>query len=119
MGFFEREKDAIIFRENGETVRIEAWNRDSLRVRACLVNDIEEGSVALLEKEEISGGWKVKGTFPLALFRGDSRILFGLQMVYYTENGERNCTFPPGEFTNELRLNLSYFTPDRLALLEL
>lgn len=52
MGFFERENDAVIFRENGETVRIEAWNKDSLRVRACLVNDIEEGSVALLDKEE-------------------------------------------------------------------
>ena len=74
---------------------------------------------AFLEKQEIPGGWKVNGSFPLALFRGDSKILFGLQMVYYTENGERNCTFPPGEFTNELRLNLSYFTPDRLALLEL
>ena len=74
---------------------------------------------AVLHKEEIPGGWKVNASFPLALFRGDQRILFGVQMVYYTDQGERNCTYPPGEFTNELRLNLSYFTPDRLALLEL
>ena len=52
MGLFEKEKDAVIFRENGEIVRIEAWNRDSLRVRSCLVVDIKEGEVALLEKQE-------------------------------------------------------------------
>ena len=72
-----------------------------------------------LSKEEISGGWRVRGSFPIAMFEGAPRILFGLQLVCYTPDGERNITWPPGEFTNELRLNLSYFTPDRLVLLDL
>ena len=52
MGYFEQCGNAIIFRENGETVKIEPWQKDSLRVRAVLVNDIEEGSIALLPVEK-------------------------------------------------------------------
>ena len=74
---------------------------------------------AELSKEESSGSWRVRGSFPIAMFEGAPRILFGLQLVCYTPDGERNITWPPGEFTNELRLNLSYFTPDRLVLLDL
>lgn len=72
-----------------------------------------------LSKEEIPGGWRVRGAFPIAMFEGAPQILFGLQLVCYTAEGERNITWPPGEFTNELRLNLSYFTPDRLVRLDL
>ena len=52
MGFFETQGDALIFRQNGETVTVEAWMPDSLRVRAGLLSDLEEGSIALLPKEE-------------------------------------------------------------------
>ena len=49
MGFFEQEEKKLIFRENGETVWVEAWGRDSLRVRSAMLGDMEKGSVALLE----------------------------------------------------------------------
>ena len=48
MGFFEQEEKKLIFRENGETVWVEAWGRDSLRVRSAMLGDMEKGSVALL-----------------------------------------------------------------------
>ena len=33
---FKEENGALIARQNGETLRIEAWGKDSLRVRAPL-----------------------------------------------------------------------------------
>ncbi len=47
MGFFEQEENKLIFRENGETVWVEAWGADSLRVRSAMLSDIADGSVAL------------------------------------------------------------------------
>ena len=32
--YFEERKGSLIFRENGETVMVTPWGRDSLRVRA-------------------------------------------------------------------------------------
>ncbi|MBE6359255.1 MAG: hypothetical protein E7057_08430 [Lentisphaerae bacterium] len=72
-----------------------------------------------LTKSEIDGGWKVNASFPLEIFDRDSRILFGLEMLEYVDGKERNFTFPAGNFTDELRLNLGYFTPDRTVVLEL
>lgn len=48
MRFFEEKNGALIFRENGETVQVEPWMPDSLRVRSRLLGDITEGSAALL-----------------------------------------------------------------------
>ena len=42
MTFFSKERDALVFRYNGETVRIEAWNKDSLRVRSVMVGEISD-----------------------------------------------------------------------------
>lgn len=51
MTFFSKERDALVFRYNGETVRIEAWNKDSLRVRFVMVGEISDYSAALLEPD--------------------------------------------------------------------
>lgn len=48
MNFFEEKSGALFFRENGETVKIEGWVKDSLRVRGGILGDISEESVALL-----------------------------------------------------------------------
>ena len=48
MQFFERDGNALLYRMDGETVRVEPWGKDSLRVRAGLMEDLEQGSVALL-----------------------------------------------------------------------
>lgn len=48
MNYFEEKNGALIFRENGETVKIEGWVKDSLRVRGGILADISEESIALL-----------------------------------------------------------------------
>ena len=56
MQYFEKQGNALIFRQDGETVRVEPWQKDSLRVRGTLLSEIEEGSIALLDPER----WKRK-----------------------------------------------------------
>lgn len=51
MQYFEKQGNALIFRQDGETVRVEPWQKDSLRVRGTLLSEIEEGSIALLDPE--------------------------------------------------------------------
>ena len=36
MQYFEKQGNALIFRQDGETVRMEPWQKDSLRVRGTL-----------------------------------------------------------------------------------
>lgn len=52
MNFFEEQNSKLIFRENGETVLVEAWGADSLRVRSCMLGEIKETNAALLEPEK-------------------------------------------------------------------
>ena len=59
MGFFEEQNGRLIFRENGETVQVEAWGTDSLRVRSRILSDIEEGNAALLKQLIHQGGLSV------------------------------------------------------------
>lgn len=68
---------------------------------------------------EGDGCWIINASFPLELFERDPRILFGLELLEYIDGKECNQTYPPGNFTDELRLNLGYFTPDRTVVLEL
>lgn len=48
MNYFEEKNGALIFRENGETVKVEGWAGDGLRVRGGILADISEESIALL-----------------------------------------------------------------------
>ena len=52
MGFFEQDGNNLIFRENGETLMITPWGKDSLRVRSVFLGDIIGDNFALLEPEE-------------------------------------------------------------------
>lgn len=47
---FANENGALVARINGETLRIEAWGRDSLRVRATMLPSLEGEDWALSEK---------------------------------------------------------------------
>lgn len=49
MNYFEEIDGSLIFRENGETVMITPWGKNSLRVRSCILGEIPEGDEALLE----------------------------------------------------------------------
>lgn len=51
MRFFERNNNSLIFRENGEILRIDPWGDDGFRVRSTFLGDINEESIALLEAE--------------------------------------------------------------------
>lgn len=42
MKFFEKKGNSLLFRENGESVLITPWGKNSLRVRAKLMGEIEE-----------------------------------------------------------------------------
>ena len=52
MKFFEKLENGIIFRENGETVKITAWGKDSLRTESVFLGDIPEDNAALLPAEK-------------------------------------------------------------------
>ncbi len=54
MKYTEREGNSLIFRSNGETIRITPWGRDSLRVRAAQMADIRDDRFALLD----AGAWE-------------------------------------------------------------
>ena len=49
---FTAEKNALVARHQGETLRIEPWGRDSLRVRATMLPAIEDRDWALTEPVE-------------------------------------------------------------------
>ena len=49
---FQQEQNALIAKRNGETLRIEAWGRDSLRVRATMFPQFTSNDWALTETPE-------------------------------------------------------------------
>jgi alpha-D-xyloside xylohydrolase len=50
---FETAKDAIIWRGDGETLVVQAWGRDSLRVRSTRAGEVLDTDFALLEPEPV------------------------------------------------------------------
>ena len=52
MRYIEEKDGKLIFRENGETVMVEAWGKDSLRVRSCILGEIQDVNAALLMPQE-------------------------------------------------------------------
>lgn len=59
MRFFEEQNGKLIFRENGETVLVEAWGADGLRVRSCMLGEIRDTNAALLEPEKTEAAIEV------------------------------------------------------------
>lgn len=60
MKYFEEKNGALIFRENGETVKVEGWAENSLRVRGGILTDIPEESIALLPSKPLSPEIKIE-----------------------------------------------------------
>ena len=52
MQFFSKENEKLVFRGNGETLLIEPWGKDSLRVRSVFIGEIKDSSAALLSPDE-------------------------------------------------------------------
>ena len=94
MGFFEEQNGRLIFRENGETVQVEAWGTDSLRVRSRILSDIEEGNAALLKQP--AGQVQIQmDEWSAEITNGNIKALLevqpwgkALQMSFYNQKGE-------------------------------
>ena len=53
---FRNENGALVFQRAGETVRIEAWGENSLRVRATMLPEFTGNDWALTEKPSVTQG---------------------------------------------------------------
>jgi len=49
MNFFERNNQQLIWRNHGETLIVEPWGEDSVRVRSALMREVKDERFALLE----------------------------------------------------------------------
>ena len=49
MKYFEQDGNAVIFRNLGETLVVQPWGPDSVRVRAVLMGDVQDDRFALLD----------------------------------------------------------------------
>lgn len=94
MRYFEEKNGSIVFRENGETVMVTPWGENSLRVRSRILEDISEGSGALLEPEETEAKILL-GEDRAEITNGKIRAELyvqpwgtALQMTFYNEKGE-------------------------------
>ena len=55
MKFFEQNDQQLIWRNHGETLVVEPWGADSLRVRAALMREVKDERFALLEPAACPG----------------------------------------------------------------
>ena len=62
--FMEEKDGKLIFRENGETVLVESWGEDSIRVRSCMLGEIQlqNGKIKAILKVQ-AWGKKLQITF--------------------------------------------------------
>lgn len=49
MKYFEQSDNSLVFRQDGETVMVTPWGKNSFRVRACILGEISEDPEALLD----------------------------------------------------------------------
>ena len=58
---FENKDGALLCYRSGETLKIEAWGKDSLRVRATMQTSLSDKVNALTEKADVTTGIVVIG----------------------------------------------------------
>lgn len=95
MAFFEKQGRNLVFRENGETVMVSPWGRNSLRMRAKILEDIGDESAALLAPGEMSEPVIEIGEMEASITNGKihARLVVNpwgkaLQTTFYNEKGE-------------------------------
>jgi len=95
MKFFEIIEDGIIFRNNGETVRLRAWGEDSFRLESVYLGEIPESSAALLPAVPQKVAAEVTGEWDAVLVNGKLAaklhvIEWGhaLEISYYNSRGD-------------------------------
>lgn len=92
--FFEVREGSLIYRENGETLMVTPWGKDSLRVRSVFAGEVEEGSVALLEPEPAEADIVI-GEWEASITNGNIKARLwvngwghALQIGFYNQRGE-------------------------------
>ena len=76
-------------------------------------------SCATFRTEEQKNGWRTTLEIPRVML-GAEVVCFGIKHEWTDKGGTfRSENYPAGDFPNEQRLNLGFFTPDRLILLDL
>lgn len=92
--FFEQQGNHLLFRENGETVMISPWGKNSFRIRAAFLGEIDEGSIALLEAEEEQTQIEIE-EWKAEITNGNIKAELivqpwgrALQMRFYNQKGE-------------------------------
>ena len=88
MQYFEKQGNALIFRQDGETVRVEPWQKDSLRVRGTLLSEIEEGSIALLDPEPVEAEIELVDELKATIKNGKIQAVLELQPWDYVPESE-------------------------------
>ena len=63
MQFYEKKENQLIFRNDGETLIICPWGKNSLRVRSTFLVDIPEGSAALLDPQPFTAAISIDGNY--------------------------------------------------------
>ena len=96
MKFFEEQNGSLVFRENGETVMVTPWGKNSLRIRATVLSDISDESVALIEQETIQTDMQIHiEEMSATIQNGNIKAELivqpwgnALQMTFYNQYGE-------------------------------
>ena len=108
MQYFEERDGKLIFRYNGETVQVEAWGQDSLRVRSRVLGEISEECSALTEEVAVHDAViSIQGEDSAEITNGRIKAVLyrqgwgnALQITFYNEKGEvllRWCIVPESE----------------------
>ena len=113
MQYFEERDGKLIFRYNGETVQVEAWGQDSLRVRSRVLGEISEECSALTEEVAVHDAViSIQGEDSAEITNGRIKAVLyrqgwgnALQITFYNEkrrstlagDSKRWCIVPESE----------------------
>ena len=95
MDYIRMENNAILFENDGEVLRIEPWGKDSLRVRAAMMREIQDTDYALLPAEETEAVIQIKDGFTGSITNGRITACLEVcqwkkrcQISFYNQKGE-------------------------------
>ncbi len=95
MDYLLKEGNAIIFENDGETLRIEPWGENSLRVRAVMMGEIKDKEYALLPATETQADIQITDAFSGSITNGKITARLEVcqwrkrcQISFYNQKGE-------------------------------
>ncbi len=96
--FFEVREGSLIYRENGETLMVTPWGKDSLRVRSVFAGEVEEGGVALLEPEPVEADIVI-GEWEASITNGNikARLWVNGWRAFVAGDFQRRCAAEEGQ----------------------